>query len=180
MNKLGLVSIFILIGLSGPLAGRAQGAATNDQAVRAYLSGDPEMKEVPDFGMVDTALAPVSLRSLRGKYVVLDFWASWCGQCMYEVPYMEKLEAVFRGKNIEFVSISCDQQVSSWKSTIVRHHMNGRLQWHVSDLAILRALKVARFPRFVLLDKEGKVIDPDLTRPSDPGMGAYLWSLKRI
>ncbi|WP_431216944.1 TlpA family protein disulfide reductase [Puia sp. P3] len=172
--------MFVLIWLSGPLAGRAQGTGTNDQAVRAYLSGDPDINEVPDFGMVDTALSPVSLGCLKGKYVVLDFWASWCGQCMYEAPYIEKLETVFKGKNIEFVSISCDEQIPNWKNAIVRHHMDGRLQWHVSDLAVLRALKVARVPRFVLLDKEGRVIDPDLTRPSDPEMAGYLRSLKGI
>jgi len=180
MMRSGLVCVFILLGLSGSLAGRAQGAMTNDQAVKAYLSGDPNMKDGPDFGMVDTALAPVSLSSLKGKYVVLDFWASWCGPCMYEYPYMEKLEAKFKGKNIEFVSVSCDDQIPCWKSAIIKHHMDGRLQWHVSDLAILRALKVARIPRFVLLDKEGRVIDSDLTRPSDPEMAGYLRSLKGI
>ena len=180
MTKSRWVSVFILFCLAGPLAGRAQSAVTNDQAVKAYLSGDSDRMGGPDFGLVDTALTPVSLNSLKGKYVVLDFWASWCGQCMYEAPYMEKLETVFKGKNIEFVSISCDEQIPSWKNAIVRHHMDGRLQWHVSDLAVLRALKVARVPRFVLLDKEGRVIDPDLTRPSDPEMVGYLRSLKGI
>jgi thiol-disulfide isomerase/thioredoxin len=180
MKQSRLVLAFILFLLSGPLAGRAQGGVTNDQAVRAYLSGNPDTKEVPDFGVVDTALAPVSLGSLKGKYVLIDFWASWCSQCMYESPYMEKLETVFKGKNIEFVSISCDEEVASWKSAIIRHHMDGRLQWHVSDLAVLRALKVARLPRFVLLDKQGRVLDADLTRPSDPAMAGYLRCLKGI
>ena len=166
MKKSRLVLVFILFWLSGSLAGRAQSAM--------------DTQEVPDFGMVDTALTPVSLKSLKGKYVVLDFWASWCGPCMYEYPYLEKLKNVFKGKNIEFVSVSCDEQVRSWKSAIVRHHMDGRLQWHVSDLAILRALKVARIPRFVLLDRDGKVLDSDLTRPSDPEMKGYLRSLKGI
>jgi len=180
MKKSGLVPAFILLWLSVSLAGRAQSAMTNDEAVKAYLSGDPGVKEVPDFGMVDTALTPVSLRSLKGKYVLLDFWASWCGPCMYEYPYLEKLKTVFKGKNIEFVSVSCDEHIPDWRSAMVRHHMNGRLQWHVSDLAILRVLKVARIPRFVLLDMDGKILDPDFSRPSDPGTGGYLRSLKGI
>jgi len=180
MKKSRLVLVFILFWLSGPLAGRGQSAMTNDQAVKAYLSGDPDTKEAPDFGMVDTAMAPVSLSSLKGKYVLIDFWASWCSQCMYEYPYLEKLETIFKGKNIEFVSVSCDEEVGSWKSAILRHHMDARLQWHVSDLAVLRALKVARLPRFVLLNREGKVLDADLTRPSDPEMAGYLRSLKGI
>jgi len=180
MKKSGFAVGLILFWLLASLTGRGQSDTTNDQVVKAYLSGDPDIKEIPDFGMVDTALSPVSLGSLKGKYVVLDFWASWCGPCMYEYPYLEKLKTVFKGKNIEFVSVSCDEQIGSWKSAIVRHHMDGRLQWLVSDLAILRALKIARVPRFVLLDKEGRVIDADLTKPSDPEMGGYLRSLKGI
>ena len=180
MKKSALVSVIILFWLSVSLGGRAQNVMTNDQAVKAYLSGDQDIKGGPDFGMVDTALKPVSLESLKGKYVVLDFWASWCGACMYEYSYLEKLKNVFKGKNIEFVSVSCDEQVGRWKGAIAGHHMDGRLQWLVSDLAILRALKVARIPRFVLLDKEGKVFDPELTKPSNPETVDYLRSLKGI
>jgi peroxiredoxin len=114
----------------------------------------------PDFTMNDPEGKPVSLSSLRGKVVMIDFWASWCAPCRQENPNVVKLYQQYHSKGFEIIGVSLDKTKEDWVKAI----KDDQLSWiHVSDLqywqnAIARQYGVNTIPQTYLLDKEGKII----------------------
>jgi peroxiredoxin len=124
----------------------------------------------PDFTQNDVNGAPVSLSSFRGKYVLVDFWASWCGPCRQENPNLVKAYNKFKSKNFTVLGVSLDKQEgkADWLAAI---KTDGLVWTQVSDLsfwnnkaALLYA--VQSIPHNFLLDPSGKIIAKDL-RGSD-------------
>ena len=112
----------------------------------------------------------VSLNDLKGKYVYIDVWATWCAPCLKQVPYLKKLEARYHDKNIVFVSISVDKErvKATWKQFIVDKELGG-VQLFADksfDSDFMNAYAVNSIPRFILIDPEGKIVDPEAPRPS--------------
>ena len=122
----------------------------------------------------------VRLEDLKGKYIYIDVWATWCGPCRGELPSLKKLEEEFQGKNIHFVSISIDNRRSDWVKMVEREKLGGIQLWGGPNAQIAIDYKIKGIPRFMLLDKEGKVIDKDMTRPSDPRTKERLAMLEGI
>jgi peroxiredoxin len=116
--------------------------------------------EAPDFTMNDFDGKPVMLSSLRGKVVMIDFWASWCGPCRQENPNVVKLYNQYHSKGFEILGVSLDKDKESWAKAI----KDDQLSWiHVSDLqywqnAVARLYGVNSIPQTYLLDKDGKII----------------------
>ena len=114
----------------------------------------------PDFTMNDPAGNPVQLSSLRGKVVMIDFWASWCGPCRQENPHVVKLYQQYNTKGFEIIGVSLDRTKEEWVKAI----QDDQLSWvHVSDLQFwqntaARLYSVNAIPQTYLLDKEGKII----------------------
>lgn len=109
----------------------------------------------------------VSLADLKGKFVYIDVWATWCGPCRGELPYLRKLEEEYAGKDIHFVSISCDKKKSAWEDMVKKDQMKG-IQLHMGDdRSIMDAYMINGIPRFILLDRDGKIISANMTRPSE-------------
>jgi thiol-disulfide isomerase/thioredoxin len=132
-----------------------------------------------------------SLSDLKGKYVYVDVWATWCGPCKAEIPSLKKVEKEYHDKNIEFVSISTDNgrgyknksaeaSKEGWKKMIAEKEMGG-IQlfagdvWKDSDFRTF--YKINSIPRFILLDPEGIIINPDAPRPSSPKLKKLFNSL---
>ena len=112
------------------------------------------------------------LEDLRGKYVYIDVWATWCGPCRAEIPYLKKAEEKHHGKNIEFVSISVDtdKDHEKWKTFVTEKALGGiqlfaDKNWN-SDF--IKAFGINSIPRFILIDPNGVVVDADAKRPSNP------------
>lgn len=122
----------------------------------------------PDFSFPDINGKKVSLADLRGKYVYIDVWATWCVPCRGELPHLKKMEETFKGMNIAFVSISCDKNKEKWESFVKEQQMGGIQLWGDEENDFLRAYRVQTVPRFIMLDPEGRIVNPDMTRPSDP------------
>ncbi|MBO9657240.1 MAG: TlpA family protein disulfide reductase [Chitinophagaceae bacterium] len=119
-------------------------------------------KEAPDFELPDVNGTPVKLSSLRGKYVLVDFWASWCGPCRAENPAVVKAFDKFKGKNFTILGVSLDRpgQKEEWLKAI----KDDKLSWtQVSDLQYWQSPIVGLYhldgiPFNVLIDPQGKVI----------------------
>jgi len=113
-----------------------------------------------NFSQADTTDQLISLASFRGKYVLLDFWASWCGPCRQESPLLVKAYEKYNPKGFEILSVSLDESKEKWKSAIVKD----RLAWtHVSDLKggqnqAAALYGVESIPANFLIDPQGKII----------------------
>ncbi len=118
----------------------------------------------PDFTMNDRDGNPVTLSSLKGNYVLIDFWASWCGPCRRENPNVVKLYNEFSEKGFDILGVSLDQKQDAWLKAIE----DDQLTWnHVSDLKgwgneAAQLYAVSGIPHTVLLDKDGKIIAKNL------------------
>ena len=115
-----------------------------------------------DFTQNDTLDKPVSLSSFRGKYVLLDFWASWCGPCRMENPNVVSVYAKYHGKGFDILSVSLDKpgDKDKWLKAI---HADGLTWTHVSDLqfwnnAVAKEYGVGAIPQNFLIDPQGKII----------------------
>ena len=118
----------------------------------------------PDLTMPDINGKPVSLSNFKGKYVLVDFWASWCGPCRQENPNVVAAYNQFKNKNFTILGVSLDEDKAAWKKAIA----NDNLDWtHISDLkqwesAAVPAYGIEGIPFNVLLDPTGKIIASSL------------------
>lgn len=130
----------------------------------ARIKGVSIGAQAPDITLSDTTGKAVALSSLRGKYVLIDFWASWCGPCRAENPNVVRMYNKFKDKGFEIYSVSLDQAKANWTKAI----RNDNLTWtHVSDLkfwqsAAAQQYGVQAIPATFLLDKDGKIIAKNL------------------
>ncbi len=134
----------------------------------ARIKGVMVGSEAPEIALSDTTGATVPLSSLRGKYVLLDFWASWCGPCRSENPNVVRMYDKYKSKGFAIYSVSLDKDKESW----VRAIRNDRLTWtHVSDLKYWQSEAAQKYgvqgiPATFLLDKDGKIIAKNLRGPA--------------
>ena len=117
-------------------------------------------KKAPNFSQADALGKSISLESFKGKYVLVDFWASWCGPCRQENPNLVRTYQKFKTKNFEILGVSLDNNKEKWLQAI----KDDQLNWpHVSDLKYWKnevavQYGVQSIPANFLLDKEGKII----------------------
>ncbi|HEX8269925.1 MAG TPA: TlpA disulfide reductase family protein [Flavobacterium sp.] len=121
------------------------------------------------------------LSDLKGKYVYIDNWATWCGPCRAEIPHLKKVEEKYHGKKIEFVSISIDEQKDheKWKQFVTDKQLGG-VQLFADNAwssEFMKAYGIQSIPRFILIGPDGKIVDPDAKRPSDPALQEQLSTL---
>ena len=123
-------------------------------------------QEAPAFSLTDIHGKTVSLRDLRGKYVYIDVWASWCIPCCKEMPKLQVLEKEFAEKPIAFVSISIDENENAWKRKVQEEALKG-IQLHAGKSNFKRLYQITLVPRFILITPDGKIENANMTRPSD-------------
>ncbi|MBP6094645.1 peroxiredoxin family protein [Aquirufa regiilacus] len=140
------------------------------------LKGVSIGSEAPEIALPTPAGPIMRLSDLRGKYVLIDFWASWCGPCRRENPNVIKTYAAYKDKGFEIFGVSLDQEKSAWINAIAKD----QLTWpHVSDLqywnsVAAQAYQVSSIPMTFLLDPQGKVIAKGLRGDS---LNQYLANL---
>lgn len=121
------------------------------------------------------------LEDLKGKVVYIDVWATWCGPCRQEIPFLKELEKEFHNQPIEFVSISIDEQENkeTWRQFVEREELKGvqLIATNGWNSKLVKDYLIKGIPRFILVDKEGKIIDVDAPRPSFPETKELLKSL---
>ena len=171
--------------------------ATLDEAYSIYKNSDPNPENLakltehynklktitagnpsPAFNYENHNDSRTALEDLKGKYVYIDVWATWCGPCLREIPSLLQIEKDYHGKNIQFVSISIDEpkDYEKWKAMVTEKELGGVQliadnNWNsqfVKDYAIMG------IPRFILIDPQGNIVSADAPRPSDPKLRALF------
>lgn len=163
------------------------------------ITNDPKIKEIlttnynntlavepgkpsPTFNYENQKGGNTSLESLKGKYVYIDVWATWCGPCRQEIPSLEKVEEQFQGKNIVFVSISVDntKDREKWSNLINEKKMSGIQLLADNELnsKFIKNYNINAIPRFILIDTNGNIVNPHSPFPSDPKLIELLNSLQ--
>ena len=122
----------------------------------------------PDFNSTDVDGKQYTLADFAGKYVYIDVWATWCGPCRKEVPYLAELEHKFNGEGIYFVGLSCDNSREAWEKAVRAGEVKGIQLYLEPGNTFMDDYSITGIPRFILLDKEGKILSAKATAPSDP------------
>lgn len=130
-----------------------------------------------------------SLVDLKGKNVYIDVWATWCAPCKAEIPALKELEKDYHGKDIAFVSMSIDDDrthggswekaKADWKAMVNDMELGG-IQIYAPKgwkTKFVEAYRIKGIPRFILIDKEGNIVDPSAPRPSDDSVRSAIDAL---
>ena len=133
-----------------------------------------------DFKATDIEGNEFSLADFRGKYLFIDLWATWCRPCMMEVPHLAELEKEFEGRCITFLGLSVDADRQDWEAKVGSGEMPGIQLYLGNESSFLDAYEVRSIPRFILLDKEGRIVNPEMTRPSSGDTEKFLSGLGGI
>lgn len=117
----------------------------------------------------------VTLNNFKGKYVVVDFWATWCGPCIYQAPYFEKhaIEYNKRG-DIVFVSLSVDEKQSSWRKKVKLNDKNVTQLYALNIDELSKFYRLNSIPRFIIIDPEGKLVNSEFAFPTDTNFKEML------
>jgi len=135
-------------------------------------------REAPDFTYQDINGKQVSLSDFHGKYVFVDVWATWCGPCLKEQPFLRQMEERFHSDSLVFVSIGTDPDPTPWRKMIAKKKLGGTHLFAPGawESQLMTDYAISSIPRFILIDPDGKFIDSDAPRPSE-GVGDMIRSL---
>ena len=143
--------------------------------LQQYFNQKAQAKKIegiasPSFDYENHKGGKSKLEDFKGKYVYIDVWATWCGPCRAEIPFLKKIEEKYHGKNIVFISISVDtdKDHEKWQKFVTEKELGGvqlfaDKNWN-SDF--IKAFGINSIPRFLLIDPAGKVVKADAARPS--------------
>ena len=111
----------------------------------------------PDFTLKDINGNPLSLSSLRGKYVIIDFWGSWCIWCVRGMPKMKEYYKKYSDK-LEILGVDCNDPEKKWKNAVKNLNLPWKHVYNPKDsYEILKKYQIQGFPTKILVDPEGKI-----------------------
>ena len=110
----------------------------------------------------------------------IDVWATWCRPCLAEIPALKALHDKFKNnKNIEFVSLSIDDDREAWRKAVKDKDLKGvqLIADKAFESQFIQDYSISQIPTFLLIDKEGNIVNPNAPRPSDPEIEKELQKL---
>ena len=117
--------------------------------------------EAPDFELATPTGEKIKLSSLRGKYVLVDFWASWCGPCRKEIPNIKKVYSEFKDKGLEVIGVSIDNSDKAWKKALEEEKLD-YLQLGDPKNITSKLYNFNGIPFIILISPEGIILDKGL------------------
>ena len=133
------------------------------EAIKAVFMLQPG-QPAPDFTLHDPDGQPVSLSQFKGKVVLLDFWASWCGPCIADLGTLRKIKEQMASQPVVFLNVSLDANDGAWQQAIAQHQIQGvhvRSGGHSEQVA--QAYNVGSLPRYYLVDPQGLIVENNLS-----------------
>jgi thiol-disulfide isomerase/thioredoxin len=149
----------------------AQAGEVYLQSLLRFGKGDPAI----DFTATDIHGGQVSLSSLKGKAIYVDLWATWCGPCMKQMPWLDSLKEKYKDNpKVAFVSLSIDDEASldKWKKSVAERKADG-YQWEI-NAAKLAAYTITGIPRMILINPDFTIADLNGPLPADPAAIASI------
>ena len=119
-----------------------------------------------DFSYPNIFNEMISLSSFKGSLVYIDVWATWCGPCIAEIPSLKRLQKDYENMDIIFLSVSVDTDKEAWKKMLIEDQLGGVQLWADGWSQVTKSYAIFGIPRFMLVDKSGKLISVDAPRPS--------------
>ena len=113
--------------------------------------------EAPDFTLNDINGKPLSLSSLRGKYVIIDFWGSWCGWCIKGFPEMKEYYKKYAGK-FEILGVDCNDTEAKWKAAVEKHELPWLHVYNPRESKVLSQYGIQGFPTKIIVGPDGKIV----------------------
>ncbi len=128
-----------------------------------------ELIKAPDFSLADINGKRFDLSDFKGKYVYMDIWATWCGPCKVQIPFMKELEKQFHDAPIHFVSVSLDKLEDKpiWEKMVRENQMAGVQLFAGREDNFGFDYKIEYIPTFIILDKEGNIMIDRAPAPMD-------------
>ena len=177
MKKSILCFVMAVVALSS-CADNSKNQESADQSQETDISLTSDLSpltsenEAPDFTLNDINGNPLTLSSLRGKYVILDFWGSWCGWCIKGIPQMKEYYQKYAGK-FEILGIDCNDTEEKWKAAVEKYE----LPWlHVytprGESKVLKQYEIQGFPTKIIVGPDGKIVKTIIGE--DPAFYAFL------
>ena len=125
----------------------------------------------PDFTLNDLSGKPLTLSSLRGKYVILDFWGSWCGWCIKGIPQMKEYYQKYAGK-FEILGIDCNDSEEKWKAAVAKYELPWLHVYNTNDSGVLEQYAIQGFPTKIIVGPDGKIVKTIIGE--DPAFYTFL------
>lgn len=160
-----IIAAFCFSCSSNSSSSESKDSVVNEEEVK-FVGIDSGLY-APDISLPDPLGNIKTLSSLRGKYVLVDFWASWCGPCRAENPNVVKMYNKYKDKGFTVFSVSLDNDKGNWETATQKDNMT----WHhVSDLkmwnsVVIPLYKIDGIPLTFLLDEKGRIIGKNLRGP---------------
>lgn len=141
-----------------------------------------ELIKAPDFSLADINGKRFDLSDFKGKYVYMDIWATWCGPCKVQIPFMKELEKQFHDAPIYFVSVSLDKLEDKpiWEKMVRENQMSGVQLFAGREDNFGFDYKIEYIPTFIILDKEGNIMIDRAPVPMDYQTGGINQQLVDI
>ncbi len=119
-------------------------------------------KKAPDFAFPDVNGKKWSPKDFKGKYLIIDFWASWCGPCRAEIPHLKEVYKKYKNKGLEILAVSVDAKEADWKKAMAEEKMAWPQINAKESKPVMASYLFSGIPYLVVVDKEGNIIEKNL------------------
>lgn len=119
-------------------------------------------KKAPDFAYPDVNGKKFGPKDFRGKYLIIDFWASWCGPCRQEIPHLKDVYKKYKDKGLEILAVSVDAKEADWKKAMKEEQMSWPQINAKESKPVMASYLFSGIPYLVVVDKEGNIIEKNL------------------